>query len=67
MLISGATPSRRNLSAFEIRFWNSWRICSASALIVGSSPILIVAPASGDLDLEVLQDLARSARSAPRR
>ena len=41
---SGGTSSRRNFSALETRFCRSWRSCSASPLIVGSSPTCTIAP-----------------------
>ena len=42
--ISGSVSGRRNLIAFEIRFWNSWRIWTGSQLIVGSSATCTTAP-----------------------
>ena len=53
------TPSRLNLSAFEIRFCISWRICGASALIVGSSPTVTRASDAAHEIVEVLEHVAR--------
>ena len=50
---------RRNLIAFEIRFWNSWRICGSSTTTVGSGPTSTLPSAAWIVGLEVGDDRGR--------
>src|ERR1700722_757477 len=46
MRMSGVSPSRRNLIALPIKFWNSWPTWVRSPRISGSAPTSILAPLS---------------------